>query len=213
MKEVKEMLMLIEEKHQIFKQQQLRFIAALERSRESAHCQTRSVSSISEVQWYMTHCSNSTDQRAFSLFLELMSDLKVLFQMIDSLASAKNFSSGVLDTCRNILSPDCNFSELQAQYPHDVVNRLSCTEAKHYYAGVVSVIPVTLDLLSMAISQMQVRNEPISQTDITEKTAAVHEQNTLTNTSNNPHSSKHSYKAMHKGASGWKPLWRPPWRN
>lgn len=38
------------------------------------------------------------------------------------------------------LSPPC-------RYPHDVVNHLSCDEARNHYGGVVSLIPITLDLM------------------------------------------------------------------
>lgn len=33
------------------------------------------------------------------------------------------------------------------RYPHDVVNHLSCNEAKNHYGGVVSLIPLVLDLM------------------------------------------------------------------
>ncbi|TSV94909.1 Sperm acrosome-associated protein 9 [Bagarius yarrelli] len=149
------MMLLVEEKQQRFRQQQFTFITALERSREHARHQTQPVSTVTEVQWYMTHhCSNATDKRIFLLFLDVIDDLKLLFQKIESLASALNHSSEVLDTCRNVLSPDCDFSRFQAHYPHDMVNRLSCNEARNYYGGVVSVIPMTLDLLKIAISDL-----------------------------------------------------------
>lgn len=31
------------------------------------------------------------------------------------------------------------------RYPHDVVNHLSCDEARNHYGGVVSLIPIVLD--------------------------------------------------------------------
>lgn len=33
------------------------------------------------------------------------------------------------------------------RYPHDVVNHLSCDEARNHYGGVVSLIPIVLDLM------------------------------------------------------------------
>lgn len=33
------------------------------------------------------------------------------------------------------------------RYPHDVVNHLSCDEARNHYGGVVSLIPIILDLM------------------------------------------------------------------
>ncbi|XP_074218578.1 sperm acrosome-associated protein 9 isoform X4 [Camelus bactrianus] len=34
-----------------------------------------------------------------------------------------------------------------SRYPHDVVNHLSCDEARNHYGGVVSLIPIVLDLM------------------------------------------------------------------
>lgn len=36
---------------------------------------------------------------------------------------------------------------LPHRYPHDVVNHLSCDEAKNHYGGVVSLIPIVLDCM------------------------------------------------------------------
>lgn len=33
------------------------------------------------------------------------------------------------------------------RYPHDVVNHLSCDEARNHYGGIVSLIPIVLDLM------------------------------------------------------------------
>lgn len=89
-------------------------------------------------------------------------------------------------------------------YPHDAVNRLSCNEAQNYYGGVVSVIPRTLDLLSITLSELeQASTERVSQTDITASehgTAADNTENMLMRSS----------KPACKAADGWKPAWRPP---
>ncbi|MGH0153920.1 UNVERIFIED_CONTAM: hypothetical protein FKN15_061899 [Acipenser sinensis] len=42
-----------------------------------------------------------------------------------------------------------------ARYPHDEVNHLSCNEARNYYGGVVSLIPVVLDLLQQGVTSSQ----------------------------------------------------------
>ncbi|XP_026787330.3 sperm acrosome-associated protein 9 [Pangasianodon hypophthalmus] len=216
MNEVREMMLLVEKKHQLFKQQQFTFIAALERSREHARHRTQAVSTVTQVQCYMTdHCSNATDMRIFSLFLDIMDSLKEMFQMIESLASAQNHSSEVLDTCRNVLSPDCNFSQFQAHYPHDEVNRLSCNEARNYYGGVVSVIPLTLDLLRMAISELaKASTKKVSRRDITapEKRTAADNVEKSVNATEKTHASMRSSKPACKGANGCKPAWRPPGR-
>lgn len=61
------------------------------------------------------HCSHATDRRILSNFLEIMADLKAVFQKLESVASAQDHSSEVLDMCRNVLRPDSNFSQFQAE--------------------------------------------------------------------------------------------------
>lgn len=69
-----------------------------------------------QVQRYMIHhCSHATDRRIFSLFLDIMANLNTAFQMIEAVATAQKHTSEVLDTCKNVLSADYNFSQLKAQ--------------------------------------------------------------------------------------------------
>ncbi|KAM9446095.1 sperm acrosome-associated protein 9 [Clarias gariepinus] len=205
------MLVCVEEKHRLFKQQQFSFIAALERSREHAHQRTQRVSTVTQVQRYMTHhCNNATDRRIFSLFLDIMDSLKAALQTSESFPSAQDHLSEALDTCRSVFSPDFNFSQLQAHYPHDEVNRLSCNEARNYYSGVVSVIPVTLDLLRTAVSELTqaASNKRVSQMDCTaseQQTAPGGAENTEIPQASSKQSSKPACKA-------WKPAWKPPGR-
>lgn len=44
---------------------------------------------------------------------------------------------------------------LPCRYPHDVVNHLSCDEARNHYGGVVSLIPVVLDLMKEWIAHSE----------------------------------------------------------
>lgn len=90
------------------------------------------------------------------------------------------------------------------RYPHDEVIRLSCTEARNYYSGVVSVIPITLDLISLVISDLvQASNETDSQTDFTASQNATAK----------PEASGRSFKPAGKRADEWKPVWKPPGRS
>lgn len=41
------------------------------------------------------------------------------------------------------------------RYPHDVVNHLSCDEARNHYGGVVSLIPIILDLMKEWIAHSE----------------------------------------------------------
>ncbi|XP_067294962.1 sperm acrosome-associated protein 9 [Pseudorasbora parva] len=146
---VREQLLSIEEKYKRFKQQQFIFITALERSREHARDKTEPVSTVEQVKMYMNHhCTNSTDRRIFSLFLEIISDLGGVLKHLESSLSSQNSSCEGLDTCRDLLGPNSNISQLRAHYPHNEINRLSCDEARNFYGGIVSVIPLALDLLT-----------------------------------------------------------------
>ncbi|XP_073695557.1 sperm acrosome-associated protein 9 [Garra rufa] len=205
MTDVREQLLSIEQKYKRFKEQQFIFITALERSREHARDKTEPVSTVTQVQRYMNHhCSNSTDRRIFSLFLEIISDLDSVLKHLESLLSSRNTSNEGLNTCRELLSPNNNISQLRAHYPHNEINRLSCDEARNFYGGIVSVIPLALDLLttySRGGAAQRVTPTAIETSQNVETVADLDK-----DTSNNPG----RYK---KGAGGWhagKPAWKPP---
>ncbi|KAK2912101.1 hypothetical protein Q8A67_004234 [Cirrhinus molitorella] len=201
MTDVREQLLSIEQKYKRFKQQQFIFIRALERSREQARDKTEPVSTVTQVQRYMNHhCSNSTDRRIFSLFLEIISDLDDVLKHLESLLSSRNTSSEGLNACKELLSPNSNISQLRAHYPHDEINRLSCDEARNFYGGIMSVIPMALDLL----------------TKYSRGGAAQRVTPTATETSQNLETVADLYKDTRrykKGTGGWhagKPAWKPP---
>ncbi|XP_054705012.1 sperm acrosome-associated protein 9 isoform X2 [Grus americana] len=146
MNEVKEALRNTEQNYKLFLQQQFTFIGALQRTRENAHDTTRPVASISQVQSYMDHhCNNSTDRRILNMFLSICNDLSKLCHKLETVHSGNNITSGILERCKLLLSHSNDLSAIRARYPHDVVNHLSCDEAKNHYGGVVSLIPIVLD--------------------------------------------------------------------
>ncbi|KAK2535199.1 sperm acrosome-associated protein 9 isoform X1 [Columba livia] len=148
MNEVKEALRNIEQNYKLFLQQQFTFIAALQHTRENAHDLIRPVASISQVQSYMDHyCNNTTDRRILNMFLNICSDLSRLCQKLEAVHSGNNVTNGILERCKLLLSHSNDLSAIRAKYPHDVVNHLSCNEAKNHYGGVVSLIPVVLDCM------------------------------------------------------------------
>lgn len=61
------------------------------------------------------HCNNSTDRRIFLLFLEIISDLGGVLKRIESSLSSQNPSCEGLDTCKELLGPNSNISQLRAQ--------------------------------------------------------------------------------------------------
>ncbi|XP_075026725.1 sperm acrosome-associated protein 9 [Calonectris borealis] len=148
MNELKEALRNIEQNHKLFLQQQFTFIGALQRTRENAHDMIRPVASISQVQSYMDHhCNNSTDRRILNMFLNICNDLSKLCHKLETLHSGNNITNGILERCKLLLSHSNDLSTIRAKYPHDVVNHLSCDEAKNHYGGVVSLIPIVLDCM------------------------------------------------------------------
>ncbi|NXL11395.1 SACA9 protein, partial [Mesembrinibis cayennensis] len=148
MNEVKEALRNIEQHYKLFLQQQFTFIGALQRTRENAHDMIRPVASISQVQSYMDHhCNNSTDRRILNMFLNICNDLSKLCHKLETVHSGNNITNGILERCKLLLSHSNDLSAIRAKYPHDVVNHLSCHEAKNHYGGVVSLIPIVLDCM------------------------------------------------------------------
>nr|XP_034958092.1 sperm acrosome-associated protein 9 [Zootoca vivipara]XP_034958093.1 sperm acrosome-associated protein 9 [Zootoca vivipara] len=148
MNEIKESLRNIEQTYKIFQQQQFTFIAALEHTRENAHDKIKPVSSIGQVQTYTDHyCNNTTDKRILLLFLSICSDLNKLCQRLESLHPGNSVTNALLDKCKTLVSHSNDLSGIRAKYPHDVVNHLSCDEARNHYGGVVSLIPIVLDCM------------------------------------------------------------------
>ncbi|XP_032056147.1 sperm acrosome-associated protein 9 [Aythya fuligula] len=148
MNEVKEALRTIEQHYKLFLQQQFTFIAALQHTRENAHDVIRPVASIDQVQSYMDHyCNNSTDRRILNMFLSICNDLSKLCQKLEAVHPGNSTTNGILERCKLLLSHSNDLSTIRAKYPHDVVNHLSCDEAKNHYGGVVSLIPIVLDCM------------------------------------------------------------------
>lgn len=107
------------------------------------------------------------------------------------------------------------------RYPHDVVNHLSCDEARNHYGGVVSLIPIILDLMRewiahseklprralQHVSEPQARQEaaaaaaPPAQTTGAQPCLRKHKRRQLT---------KDSPKPRRKDNGCSKPPWRPP---
>ncbi|KAA0717059.1 Sperm acrosome-associated protein 9 [Triplophysa tibetana] len=211
MRDVKEQLHSIDQKYERLKQQQFIFITALERSREHARDKTEPVSSVTQVQKYKNQdCSNSTDRCIFSLFLEIMADLEGVLRLLESSFSNRNTSCEGLDTCRELLNPNTNISQLRVHYPHNEINRLSCDEARNFYGGIVSVIPLALDRLSSCC-----KKATQSPTSTTAKTSPQQTEAEKAGTSADLDKSTriNSSEVYTKGTGGWhagKPAWKPP---
>ncbi|XP_029855685.1 sperm acrosome-associated protein 9 isoform X1 [Aquila chrysaetos chrysaetos] len=162
MNEVKEALRNIEQNYKLFLQQQFTFIGALQHTRENAHDMIRPVASISQVQSYMDHhCNNSTDRRILNMFLNICNDLSKLCHKLETVHSGNNITNSILERCKLLLSHSNDLSTIRAKYPHDVVNHLSCDEAKNHYGGVVSLIPIVLDCMKEWVAHIEKLPQPM----------------------------------------------------
>lgn len=222
MNEVKESLRNIEQKCKLFQQQQFTFITALEHCRENAHDKIRPISSIGQVQNYMEHhCNNSTDRRILLMFLEICSDLNKLCQHFEAVHTGTPVTNNLLEKCKTFVSHSNDLSNIRAKYPHDVVNHLSCDEAKNHYGGVVSLIPVVLDLMKEWIAHSEKLPRKVLQ-QVSEPQAYYNATGTVTYPcqstgtklwSKKPKCSqftKDSFNPRGKDKELSKPPWRPP---
>ncbi|KAM6169477.1 sperm acrosome-associated protein 9 [Rhynchocyon petersi] len=220
MNEVKEALRNIEQMYKLFQQQQFTFIAALEHCRENAHDKIRPISTIAQVQSYTEHyCNNSTDRRILQMFLDTCSELNKLCQRFEALHSGTPVTNNLLERCKTLVSQSSDLSSLRAKYPHDVVNHLSCDEARNHYGGVVSLIPIVLDLMKEWIAHteklprkaLQQVSDPQATTKGTTGPISPHQTTDTQLKTNNPRElPKISFKSRVKDKGCLKPPWRPP---
>ncbi|XP_015989408.2 sperm acrosome-associated protein 9 isoform X4 [Rousettus aegyptiacus] len=222
MNEVKECLRSIEQKYKLFQQQQFTFIAALEHCRENAHDKIRPIASIEQVQSYMEHyCNNSTDRRILLMFLDTCAELGKLCQRFEALHSGTPVTNNLLEKCKALVSQSNDLSSLRAKYPHDVVNHLSCDEARNHYGGVVSLIPIILDLMKEWVAHseklprkaLQHVSEPGERQEATTAAAGPPQAAGAPPGSRKPRHRrlrKDSLKPKGKDEGSSKPPWRPP---
>ncbi|XP_066110709.1 sperm acrosome-associated protein 9 isoform X2 [Saccopteryx bilineata] len=222
MNELKESLRSIEQKYKLFQQQQFTFIAALEHCRENAHDKIRPISSIEQVQSYMEHyCVNSTDRRALLMFLDLCTELSRLCQRLEALHPGTPVTNNLLEKCKALVSQSNDLSVLRATYPHDVVNHLSCDEARNHYGGVVSLIPLVLDLMKEWVAH----SEKLPRKELQHVSEPRRRQGAATPAAQPPGTRgpqpglrKHQYRRLTKdslrlkgkGRGCSKPPWKPP---
>lgn len=124
--------------------------------------------------------------------------------------------------CSRVPSVGLTACSLSCRYPHDVVNHLSCDEARNHYGGVVSLIPIVLDLMKEWIAHSEKLPRKVlqhvseilgnletpapaatspAQTTVTQKWLGKHKYRQL---------AKESLKSSSKNKASLKPPWRPP---
>ncbi|KAM3912000.1 sperm acrosome-associated protein 9 [Leptodactylus fuscus] len=156
MDEARQTLKTLQQQCKLLGQQQVTFITALERTREHAHDRIKPVRTLAQVQNYLdNYCHNSTDKRILSLFLDVCNNLVDFCVKLDAMQSETRSAGGILEVTMTLLSPTNDLSGLRAKYPHDAVNHLSCDEARNFYGGVVSLIPIVLDNIREAMARME----------------------------------------------------------
>ncbi|XP_032491137.1 sperm acrosome-associated protein 9 [Phocoena sinus] len=129
MNEVKESLRSVEQKYQLFQQQQFTFIAALEHCRENASDKIRPISSIGQSLAWWAH-SSKTSQGGSAAGAALETPARGLGRGTG--VPGAGLSRPLLPPCR------C---------PPDMANCLSCHEVRNHCGGVVSLIPIVLDMM------------------------------------------------------------------
>lgn len=107
------------------------------------------------------------------------------------------------------------------RYPHDVVNHLSCDEARNHYGGVVSLLPIILDLMKEWVAHseklprkaLQHVSEPRARQEATAAAAGPPQTSGARPGSQKPwcrRLRKDSLKPKGKNKGSSKPPWRPP---
>ncbi|XP_069842275.1 sperm acrosome-associated protein 9 [Dendropsophus ebraccatus] len=156
MTDAKQTLKALEQQCKLLRQQQVTFITALERTREHAHDRIKPVHNLAQVQNYLdNHCHNSTDKRVLTLFLDVCNNLGDFCVKLDAMHCESRSAGGIIEETMTLLSPTNELSGLRAKYPHDVVNHLSCDEARNFYGGIVSLVPIVLDNIKEAVARME----------------------------------------------------------
>ncbi|XP_075041419.1 sperm acrosome-associated protein 9-like isoform X2 [Mixophyes fleayi] len=146
----------LEQRYKLLRQQQVIFITALARCRENANDKIGPVRNLQQVRSYLdNHCYHSTDKRILSHFLDTCTELAKFCVQLEALQCETGSSRGLVEETITLLGPTNKLSALRAKYPHDVVNHLSCDEAKNFYGGVVSLLPIALDNIREALYRME----------------------------------------------------------
>ncbi|KAM9325308.1 sperm acrosome-associated protein 9 [Gastrophryne carolinensis] len=174
MNEAKQTFKTLEQRCKLLQQQQITFITALERTRENAYDRIKPVRTLAQVRSYLDkNCNNSTDRRILNLYLDLCADLAEFCIKLESLQNDTRSTNGLIELTITLLNPTNDLSSLRAKYPHDVVNHLSCDEARNFYGGVVSLIPIILDNIHEAISRLEKAQSCMEDLESTDRLAAI----------------------------------------
>ncbi|XP_033615105.1 sperm acrosome-associated protein 9 isoform X5 [Fukomys damarensis] len=161
------------------------------------------------------HCYNSTDRRILLMFLDICLELNKLCQHFEALHSGTPVTNNLLEKCKTLVSQSNDLSSLRAKYPHDVVNHLSCDEARNHYGGVVSLIPLVLDAMKEWIAHSEkLPRKALQHVSVPpacrKATGAATQPLSWLRKLECRHLARDSLRPRGKGKGHSKPPWRPP---
>ncbi|XP_066293728.1 sperm acrosome-associated protein 9-like [Branchiostoma lanceolatum] len=163
----------LREKYRPFKNQLISFTRALDRARELVPDMERlePVRTIGQVVAYTDqHTVSATDRRILTIFLNLHRDMEDFREAVSNgpvlRACASPETTARMEQWRSMLSPNYDFSSLRVGFPHQELNHLSCTEARTYYGGLVSLLPIALDLATDIVYSLERMNATFEKREI-----------------------------------------------
>ncbi|KAM5145504.1 sperm acrosome-associated protein 9 [Mantella aurantiaca] len=164
----------IDQRVRLLQQQQQTFIQALVRTRVTANDTIRPVKSLAQVRNYLdNNCTNNIDRRILTLFLDICADMAEFCIQLESMQNDNRSAKGIIEQTLILLNPTNDLSGLRAKYPHNVLNHLSCDEARNFYGGIVSIIPIVMDNICEALSKVEKTQPHMEYSETTDRLAAI----------------------------------------
>ncbi|XP_078605502.1 sperm acrosome-associated protein 9-like [Branchiostoma floridae x Branchiostoma japonicum] len=161
MDDLERQLKKFQQRYKVFSQQQQTFTQALDRARTDAFQKTAVVRSINQILGWLEHAVHSaTDRRILMLFVDLCRDLDRFRQQVESHNMVREQLSrnqglkNSLAKWRTLCNIHNDCANVRVTFPHGEVNHLSCDEARNYFGGVVSLIPVILDTINEVMENL-----------------------------------------------------------
>lgn len=160
MTDTRNTLVSLENRIQIFSQQQRSFVAALDRCRGICFQHQTPIRNLLQVMHYLENITNdSRDKRILNMFMGIVSDLNMFRRELRKLS--KNFVDSFLDTVfakwKKLSEPSHQFTLLRAPYPFTQLNHLSCDEARNHFGGIISLIPILIQCARDAVDRIETK--------------------------------------------------------
>jgi len=157
MKETRTILVNMERRYTLFRQQQLSFAQALDRMRDFWPGTPGKVKNIAQIQDYVHHVSeNRTDTRICKIFLGLVRDLDDFRRTLERLSVPTNDVSleYMFATWKKVLDPQQDISHLRERTPASQLYHLGVEENRVHFGGIISVLPIAMDCAKQAYNRL-----------------------------------------------------------